>query len=375
MGYFPGFLGDLQNWISSGFEIKGMRIFDSSPSFRVAPLYSPEDSFNRVLEKFQDSGLYPVYRENQGQQYIYVTQKKERKRKLKPVHHWLLLLATAFTVTSAGYLWWAPGDLLQSIFFAVALMTILGGHELGHYLMAKKNSVEATLPFFIPVPPFIFPFGTMGAVIMMGSPIPSRKVLMEIGIAGPIVGFLLTIPVLIFGLANSQIVPAKTEIEPGEIIFFMQPLMAVLTQLIHGSVPQGFSLDPHPLAMAGWIGLFVTFLNLMPIGQLDGGHIARALMPNHYERFFRVVFGILLLMGMITFPLFPGWIMWALVVFLLTKLKHPGPLNDVTELDWKHKLMGVALIIMLIATFAPIPLTSAEAFETVSQVIDEYSRI
>ncbi len=343
---------NFEELIARGFIIKA-RYFGRLMSYEVEPIFSHDRSFELVLQGFEGSGYYPLYREKNGRYFITVVRRNKRGFSLPEWAHALLFLATLVTVTLAGYIWWAEGDLLQSLLFAAALMLILGGHELGHYLAARRRNVAATPPFFIPVPPNIFPFGTMGAVITMRSPIPDRKSLIEVGIAGPATGFLLALPFIAYGLMHSTPVPlGETK---DEITFFMPLAMQAIARLVLGNIGSA-SIDAHPLAMAGWIGLFVTSLNLLPIGQLDGGHVVRALFPRRYRSVYRGVFVLLLL----AFVIWPGWLFWAVVVYLITRLEHPGPLNDVSPLDAKRKLLGVLMLILLILTFMPVPFISTE---------------
>ncbi|WP_456475270.1 site-2 protease family protein [Candidatus Pyrohabitans sp.] len=339
--------------VARGFLIRE-RYFGRVLSFGVEPLYGHERSFDIVLRGFEGTGYYPIYRERDGRYFITIVERNKKGLNLPDWAHLLLLLATLVTVTLAGYLWWAEGDLYLSVLFAAALMLILGGHELGHYIAARRRNVAATLPFFIPVPPNIFPFGTMGAVINIRSPIPDRRALLEVGVAGPLTGFLLSLPFIAYGLMHST--PVPIEQAKDEITFFMPLAMLAIAKLTLGNVATGASIDAHPLAMAGWIGLFVTSLNLLPMGQLDGGHVVRALFPKRYRTVYRGVFMLLIL----AFFVWPGWLFWAVVAYLITKLEHPGPLNDVTPLDTRRKLLGLGMLILLILTFMPVPFISTE---------------
>jgi len=344
--------------IARGFAIRA-RYFGRSVSYEVVPLFGHERSFEIVLRGFEGTGYYPLYRERDGRYFITIVKRSKRGFSPPGWAHALLLLVTLVTVTLAGYYWWAEGDLLQSLLFAAALMLILGGHELGHYLTARRHRVSATLPFFIPVPPNIFPFGTMGAVITMRSPIPDRRALLEVGISGPLTGFILALPFIAYGLMHSTPVPlAETK---DEITFFMPLAMQAIAKLVLGELGD-VSLEAHPLAMAGWIGLFVTSLNLLPMGQLDGGHVVRALFPRRYRLVYRLTFLLLLL----AFLIWPGWLFWAVVAYLITRLEHPGPLNDVTPLDAREKLLALAALLLLVLTFMPVPFISTELLLEIS---------
>ena len=343
---------DFEELVSRGFAIKA-RYYGRLMSYEVEPLFTHERSFELVLKGFEGTGYYPLYRERGGRYFITIVRRDHRGFALPEWANVLLFIATVITVTLAGYIWWADADLVQSVLFAASLMIILGGHELGHYLVAKRHSVKATKPFFIPVPPNIFPFGTMGAVITMRSPIPDRRALVELGIAGPAAGFLLALPFIAYGLLHST--PIPLEEARDEITFFMPLAMQAIARLALGDIGSS-GIDAHPLAMAGWIGLFVTSINLLPMGQLDGGHVVRALFPKRYRIIYRSVFVLLLL----AFVVWPGWLLWAAVAYVLTRLEHPGPLNDVSPLDARRKLLGVLMLVLLVLTFMPVPFISTE---------------
>jgi hypothetical protein len=251
--------------VKKGFIIKETR---DEGILVVQPRLNHDESFKIILKGLKDLGLYPLYRKNGDDFTLRIARKTGKKRGIKPIFHGILLMATVFTVTIAGYIWWAGGDFTKSLFFTAGLMGILGGHELGHALVARKNSVDATLPFFLPVPPF-FAFGTLGAVIFMNSPIPDRKSLFDIGVAGPLTGFILSLPVLIIGISLSTYVP----FDPAHAGPFLlgTPILFNLLQTIVLGLPEADSiLLAHPIAIAGWAGIFVTALNLLPMGQLIG---------------------------------------------------------------------------------------------------------
>ncbi len=332
--------------VSRGFVIHGVR-GEEVPVFEVTPIYSHADSFRAVLRAFEGTPYYPVYRKTKEGKYLITFIPKREHTSTSPWVNLALLVLTMGSVTIAGYLWWAEGDLVLSLVFAGALLSILGGHELGHYAVARARRMNASLPMFIPVPPNIFPFGTMGAVITMRSPVPDRSSLVALGIAGPLTGFLLALPVAAYGLSHSQ--PLELP-EAEEGIAFSMPLaMQLLASLV---LPhQGGGVAPHPLAMAGWIGLFVTSINLIPLGQLDGGHIIRALAPRRHRMVYRGVFALLLGSAV----LWPGWLVWAVVAYVLTRLRHPGPLDDVSPLSRRAKVLaGVAAVVMVLS-FMPVP--------------------
>lgn len=337
--------------VEKGFEILDVSAEEKSISLKVEPRYSHEESFSLVHSEFVGTDFFLLYRREEGYLDLTILKKLVKKRKISPQIHTILLIATFITVTWAGYIWWADANFPQSVMFAVALMAILGGHELGHTLMARRRSIDSTLPFFIPAPP-LFPFGTFGAVIFMNSPVPNRKSLLDVGMSGPILGFLLSLPFVIIGLEYSRVAIAV----PEEAPFALGPslLFLFLVRRILGSGSPFVTL--HPLAAAGWAGFFVTALNLLPMGQLDGGHVVRGVFPRYYKK---IYYGIAVLLLLLT-ALWPGWLLWVVLIAIMTRLDHPGPLDDVTELDQGRRIMAVVILVIFILCFMPLPVIPTE---------------
>jgi len=261
-----------------------------------------------------------------------------------------LFLATVFTTLLAGSLWETgnipsdPAGFLLGLPFSGAIMLILLIHEFGHYFAARHHGMDVTLPFFIPMPSF---FGTAGALIKMRSPMFSRRMLLDVGAAGPIAGFLVSVPVFIYGLMSSHWMPVSEHLATGNSL-----LISWLSRAFLGAPPPGFHLDMSSVAFAGWIGFFVTALNLMPIGQLDGGHISYALFGRRHTRLAYAFFILLLALGY----LWPGWIFWALLVLVVIRIKHPPIIDEEIPLDPKRRVVGIATLCILILTFMPMPL-------------------
>jgi hypothetical protein len=242
------------------------------------------------------------------------------------------------------------GELARGIPFSFALILILGSHELGHYLTARRYGVDATLPYFLPIPhPLI---GTMGAFIRIKSPIPDRRALIRLGAAGPLVGFALAVPVVIVGMMLSK--PVLVDQSPGSIALGSSLLFGLLSQLFFPHLPTGYDVSLHPLAFAGWLGFFVTALNLLPLGQLDGGHIAYVAL-GRWRRGFRIaVLAVMLGLGF----LWPGWFFWAMLVLILG-LGHPPTMDEVTPITRTDRILIAAAIAVLVLTFIPNPFPAA----------------
>ena len=272
--------------------------------------------------------------------------------------HVFLFLSTILTTLFAGTLLAGvnpaatPELIYRGIPFSFAIMTILLSHEMGHYLMSRRHKVEATLPYFIPAPTLI---GTFGAVIKMRSPVPNRRALLDIGAAGPIVGFIVSIPFLIVGLKLSEIKPGVA----GDLSLGTSLLLGFMEQLFYPSVPDGHVLYLHPVAFAGWLGMLVTMLNLLPIGSMDGGHIAYAVLGKRRHHISSRVFVVALLatgaIGYLT-GLF-GLIVWGVwgAMNIFIGLKHPPPIDSESPLDGKRKLIAVIAAFIFILTFVPMP--------------------
>ena len=249
----------------------------------------------------------------------------------------ILLIATLVTTFLAG------GPL-----FSISLLLILGAHEFGHYWASKKNGVQSTLPYFIPAPP-IFIAGTFGAFIQIKQRIPNRMVLMEIGAAGPIAGFVVALPMLILGLYLSPVTPS---IGMGSINFGSSLILNFCSQLVLGVDPSSpdINIHLHPIAFAGWIGMLITALNLMPVGQLDGGHIIYAIAPGKHSAIGKIFFAGLFPLGYF----WPGWFFWAAMIALMGFKTAPLK-EDVGKLRLTHIVLGSISMVIFILTFIPIP--------------------
>ena len=273
-----------------------------------------------------------------------------------PRVHWILFLLTVFTTLLAGAIMEGaqildnPLDLIKGVPFSFTLMFILGTHEFGHYYYAQKHKVDASLPFFIPAPPFLFLIGTFGAFIKIKSPIYRKDALLQIGAAGPIAGFIIAVPALILGLFLSDIVE-KSDIQ-GALILRDSILMKILTWVTHPDLMESQDIMLHPIAFAGWIGLLVTMLNLLPIGQLDGGHVAYAMLGEKQKLIGQAAFILLVPLSFLSI----NWLVWGLLLLLLMRtVKHP-PIQDIhIPLSESDKRIGYICLLIFILCFIPAP--------------------
>jgi membrane-associated protease RseP (regulator of RpoE activity) len=296
--------------------------------------------------------------------------------------HSVLFLLTFFTTTLAGVQWlnqdvFDLSNFAHGLPYSLCLLAVLASHEFGHYFAAKHHQIDVTLPYFIPIPPFLAnPFGTMGAVIRIKSPLTRRSALFDVGIAGPIAGLVVTLGIFLFGI---------THLPPKEFLYTVHPDYRVLSELPEGGFTLGKSLlfngllqlaDGHdfvppmneiyhyPYLCVGWFGMFVTALNLIPVGQLDGGHILYAITgPRVQGITARVFFGLLILIGAAS--LIPisglkvqlgttGWLLWAAILFFLVKLDHPE-VADPEPLTEGRIALGWSTMLLFILMFPPVP--------------------
>ncbi|GAB4114574.1 MAG: site-2 protease family protein [Candidatus Caldatribacteriota bacterium] len=237
---------------------------------------------------------------------------------------------------------------MGGFWYAIPLLTILLAHELGHFFISKNYGVVVTLPLFIPFP--LSPFGTLGAIIKMSGFLPNRKALFDIGIAGPLAGLILTLPTIIIGLNLSQVV-VLSELKEPVIPLGSSILFSLMEKIMFGPLPEGQDIILHPMAYAGWVGLFVTALNLLPIGQLDGGHIIYSLMGKKSKIVYYLTLTIL---GLICIFINPAWILLWCLLFLFG-FKHPPTLDDTIPLDKKRYFLGFFILIFFILSFTPVP--------------------
>ncbi len=240
-----------------------------------------------------------------------------------------------------------PIKIYKGLPFSIALLLILLFHEFSHYIASKKHRIEASLPYFIPAPTL---FGTFGAVIRMKSPITTKNALIDIGASGPIAGFIISVAVTIIGLSFSKVLPVHDTanmISLGDSLLFKGLIRSII-----GTVPDNHDIYLHPVALAGWIGFFVTSLNLIPVGQLDGGHILYALLGERHEIFSKVLVGVMFVMG---FLLWEGWIIWGALLIVLG-FRHPPIIYSELPLDPRRKVIGWISLVIFVLTFIPVPI-------------------
>ncbi|MBI3739732.1 MAG: site-2 protease family protein, partial [Chloroflexi bacterium] len=364
----------LSNFISRIFRIEDVTLGDPAKGMiaRYRGHLITEDSaaaYDQLADQLQPYNITPLFRQEKGQQIIYLVPKKPEPRPTRASVNIILFILTVFSVMLAGAQPEGPlpGNLtgqimalLKNIFtgwpFALSLLGILLAHEFGHYLMSRYHKTPATLPYFIPLP--FSPLGTMGAAILMQGTPKNKRVLFDIGVAGPLAGIVIAIPVLLYGLSISHLsvirpTDGMIQQEGNSLLYLLAKYIMFGKLLPAPTSTHGVSLalywlryfftgQPaplgatdvliHPVAFAGWAGLLVTALNLIPAGTLDGGHVIYSLFGDRAAKAFPVIFGALILMGLF----WSGWWIWAVLLLWLGRV-HAEPLDQITELDPKRR--------------------------------------
>jgi membrane-associated protease RseP (regulator of RpoE activity) len=241
--------------------------------------------------------------------------------------------------------------LVRGFWYSATILTILGCHELGHYFACRYYDVDASLPFFLPAPILT---GTLGAFIRIREPIPTKRMLFDIGIAGPIAGFVVAVPALFIGLSMSHVVPIPTNFVGAEL---GEPLLFKLASwLVFGSPPQGYSINMHPMAFAAWFGLLATALNLFPIGQLDGGHISYAVLGRKSSNVTLVMIGVAVVLTYYS----SSWLVWTILMIVMLVVvgrHHPPVFDEPVPLDRTRVVLALVALAMFIVCFTPAPIS------------------
>lgn len=335
--------------------------------FVVSSLLGKEDLYYNLSPRLTELGFSTFVMERDG--IIYIIARRRRPEKV-----WLnllLILITVLTTMMAGAELYGvnylenPSMLYVGLPFAASIMIVLGTHEIGHYVVARRNNMRTSFPFFIPLPFSII--GTAGAIIVHRDPIPNRKALFDVGISGPLVGLAVAIVVTLIGFSMEPTkLPPEVErmIESGEVAGLSYGILPPLFELLVkvSSMIKGTIIVPeeYPIAFAGWVGMFATFLNLLPAGQLDGGHISRAVLGRYHEYLSRIVPFALFLVG--AYYLYVArmgggiWIFWGLIAFWIANYGHPPPIDDRAGIGKGRILLALFTALLAVGCFTPVPL-------------------
>lgn len=378
----------ITNLVARIFRIEDITSEDPGKGFflRYRGKLLSEDSagaYDQLADSLTPYNIVPLFRIEDGRHVIYLAPKQADPPREKVSTNIILFVLTVFSVMMAGAQIDGPipedfvGQMLlliRNIFtgwpFAVSLLGILLAHELGHYFMSRYHKTPATLPYFIPFP--FSPLGTMGAAILMRGTPKNKRILFDIGVAGPIAGLVVAIPVLLLGLSLSEldvINPVPNGFIEGNSILYLLAKYLVFGQWLPAPVePQGFlywlryfftggpipygGLDVfiNSVAFAGWAGILVTALNLIPAGTLDGGHVVYSLFGEKARKAFPFIIGLLVILGFF----WNGWWLWAALLFWLGRV-NAQPLDQITTLDPTRRIIGYAMILVFLLVFTPVP--------------------
>ena len=268
---------------------------------------------------------------------------------------WIPTLYSLFVVSVVYEILANPVLLIRGLSFSIPLLIILISHEMGHYVACRIYGVSATLPYFIPTPPMIGPAGTFGAFIRIRSRIPTRRAVFDIGVAGPIAGFIALIPFAVIGIALMQQIPATTQLPPDTLVFADPLMLKMVAALLGKNLELGVG---NPFYFASWMGLLVTALNLIPSGQLDGGHAIYAALGEKIHsmtgKIAFVVMAALSIMGMVFYNSPSGFLI-AILLGVMMRIPHPQPWDN-TPLDAKRKVVAALTLIIFILCFVPFPI-------------------
>ncbi|MBI3734127.1 MAG: site-2 protease family protein [Chloroflexi bacterium] len=353
--------------LSDAFAVDDVTVPRQGASLRLRGQFVGESgsAFERIQAQLRALGLMALATREKGNTYLYIVKGLAPPRPSRWLVNLILLALTVVTTMLVGSQYrqacnnliggpisldvlGSPLRLLQGLPFSLGVLLILGAHELGHYFLARRHQIAVTLPYFIPVP---IGLGTLGAFIRIKAPIDSRRSLFDVGIAGPLAGLVVAFPVLLIGLALSDVRPC------GSTVLGQSLLINGLSALINGAHARGWALIMHPLAYAGWVGFLMTGINLLPIGQLDGGHIAYAIFGRYAAP---LATGTLLTMVALSL-IYPGWLVWVLLIFTFG-VRHPPPLNDVTPLDRRRRVLGLATLVFTLLIIVPVPFQVGRLF-------------
>ncbi len=312
------------------------------------------EAYDVIGPRFRQLGYTALFRQEGDDQVILAEPGVSVPRQLNPAVNLVLFLLTVASVIFAGLFFVAPvqrwswSEIWPGLAFAASLMAILVAHEMGHYLVARRVGVQISLPYFIPFP-FNF-FGTMGAAELMQGRPRDRRALLAVGSAGPLAGLALAVPILVLGLALSEVQPIPQGVPvaaEGNSLLYLAAKFLLFGRILPGG---GYDVFIHPVAFAGWGGLLVTALNLIPVGQLDGGHIIYALLGKRVSWLVWPILVALILLGTQWWP----WYVWGAMLFFMGRV-YAEPLDDLTPLTAGERALGIAMFVILALVFVPVP--------------------
>lgn len=328
--------------------------------FRGRFLQDPAECYNELRRRFERHGFTPTVSEVDGQVEVVGLPVVFEHPDSRWIINLILFIATVLSTLFVGSLYGAETreqayQIWRGWPFSASILLILGAHELGHYFAARRHNVPVTLPYFIPMPFSIF--GTFGAFIRLQGPVSNRRALFDVGAAGPLTGLVFALPVLFIGLATSDVVPISPGgLFEGNSLLYLLAKLAIFGQILPGD---GMDVQLNQVAWAGWVGLFVTGLNLIPVGQLDGGHVAYSLFGKRARMFFWpsiAGLGLIVLYSYVQGAFAPTWLLWIFLLWTFGRV-HARPLEDITELDPRRRALAIFTLALFVLTFVPFPLS------------------
>jgi len=330
---------EIQVMVASEFDVTESFVEHGIPTFIVNYREDSKEPFLRLLKRLDSLELIPLLR-LQDEKVVLQIRSKPPINPNRNIINIALFLATLGTVFLSGYIL-SASDIVGALLFTGAIMAILGSHEMGHKLLADKHDVDATYPYFIPSPPWPFGIGTFGAVIRQKSIPPNKDALFDIGFTGPITGFIIATIVTVIGIQLSTYVPPDPD-----AVYMSVPLLFQFIIMLFPPSGAGGAIQMHPVAFAGWVGMVVTMLNLVPSGMFDGGHVARSVMGDRWHQ-------IISYAGIVLLALIGWWLMAVLALFF-SATRHPGPLDDVSKLTTSRKIGAILLLAVFILSVVPL---------------------
>jgi hypothetical protein len=340
----------ISRMVESEFSVEDKLLELGVPTFYVKIGENSKEAFLRLIDMLDAIKFTPLLR-RVGERTVLRVTPKSQTRPSRPVINIILLIATIGTTFFSGYLlslglkgYVNLDPYVGAVEFTVAILAILGAHEMGHKLTSNRRKIEATYPYFIPGIP---PIGTFGAVIQQKSLSPNKDALFDLGASGPVIGFIVAVVVTAIGVLLSPLVPESQL--PSNTASISVPLLFELLEIALVKAPAvsgSYSMLLHPVAFAGWVGMLITTLNMLPTGMLDGGHTVRSLLGERLR-------WVLTFLSLALLLAFGYWLMFFLVLFF-SFVKHPGPLDDVSKLSTGRKLFALFLIAIFVLCLTPL---------------------
>ena len=325
--------------------------------FRGQFVEDPADCFDDLRQRFEWHGYTPMIRQEDDQIAVIALPVVFNPAPSRWIINLVLFIATVLSTLYIGAIYETGNldldlsELWRGLPFSLSIMLILGAHELGHYFAARYHKVPVTLPYFIPLPTSFSLIGTLGAFIQLKAPVKNKRALLDVGVAGPLAGLVFALPIFWYGLATSTVAPLPNYpfyYEGNSLVYILSKLV-IFGEMLPGG---GRDVYLNQMAWAGWVGLFVTGMNLMPVGQLDGGHISYVLLGDWAKRLYWPVIISLGLLMVVTQTY--TWGLW-LVLLIVFGRRHAEPLDDVTPLDSRRRAIAIFSLLIFVFVFVPMP--------------------